>query len=133
MREWASLARMEEVTALSATKLWIRRFHEADERGPVLVCFPHAGGAAGSYFPLSRALAPSLEVWAVQYPGRQDRRHEPLIGDIPPLADRAAGHVLAALARRPGRPAAFLGHSMGASVAFEVARRLRDHGDPRPG
>ncbi|MGW9434104.1 thioesterase II family protein, partial [Streptomyces decoyicus] len=60
-----------------------------------------------------------------QYPGRQDRRKEPAIDDIGLLADRIAE----ALEAWSDRPLTFFGHSMGALVAFEVARRLERNGD----
>jgi surfactin synthase thioesterase subunit len=100
--------------------VWIRRFHPAQESRTQLVCFPHAGGAASFYFPVSAALHPEVEVLALQYPGRQDRRAERPIDDIPTLADG----VFAALRPRLGDRTAFFGHSMGAVVAFEVARRM---------
>ncbi|WP_238431874.1 thioesterase II family protein [Streptomyces cavernae] len=86
------------------------------------MCFPHAGGAASTYVPLSRALAPDLDVLAVQYPGRQDRRLEPPVADIGELADVLATEVH----RELQGTYAFFGHSMGAVLAYETARLLRD-------
>jgi surfactin synthase thioesterase subunit len=108
---------------------WIRAFHPAPEAPVRLVCLPHAGGSAGFFFPLSRMLAPAVEVLAVQYPGRQDRRNEPVVRSMHVLADL----VCEALADVPGlgRPVLF-GHSMGASLAFEVARRMEAAGGPAP-
>ena len=118
--------------AANGTATWLRRFHggpgqvgapggPADPGGQVrLVCFPHAGGSASYYFPLSAAMPPWVEVLAVQYAGRQDRRKEPPIVDIGELADRVAG----ALRPLSDRRLALFGHSMGAVVAYEVARRL---------
>ncbi|GGU76152.1 oleoyl-ACP hydrolase [Streptomyces albospinus] len=105
---------------------WIRRFRPADDAPVGLVCFPHAGGSATFYFPLAGALSPRLDVLAVQYPGRQDRLSEPCLEDIHELADR----VTAALEPWTGRPLAFFGHSMGATVAYEVARNLERAGKP---
>ncbi|TDD87662.1 thioesterase [Actinomadura darangshiensis] len=102
---------------------WFRRFHEAAEDAPSLLCFHHAGGSAGAYHGLSAALRPAAGLIAVQYPGRQDRRHEPVLDDLDKLADLAAAQV-AGLVERSGRTPAFFGHSMGAVVAYEVARRL---------
>ncbi|MEU1395753.1 alpha/beta fold hydrolase [Micromonospora zamorensis] len=98
---------------------WIRRLVPAPEAAIRLVCLPHAGGSAGAFFGLATDLAPDVEVLAVQYPGRQDRIAEP---PLERLGDLAEGVITALLAERPGRYA-ILGHSMGAALAFEVARR----------
>jgi pyochelin biosynthesis protein PchC len=57
---------------------------------------------------------------AVQYPGRQDRLAEPCLTTMDELADAVA----AALDPLLDRPLALFGHSMGASLAHEVALRL---------
>ncbi|MFE6620081.1 thioesterase II family protein [Streptomyces sp. NPDC057740] len=112
---------------------WLRRFDTpspAPRRGagtPRLICFPHAGGAASAFLPLARALAPALDVLAVQYPGRQDRRHEQPVDDLGRLADA----LTAPVANQTG-PYALFGHSMGALVAYEVARRLAERSLPGP-
>ena len=108
-------------------ELWIRRFHTARESAVSLVCLPHAGGSAGSYFSLSQELAPSVEMLAVQYPGRQDRRWEPPARSVEELAAGVAG----ALGARD-RPVVLFGHSMGGAVAFELARVLEESGGAAP-
>ena len=105
-------------------ELWCRRFHPAPTAAQRLVCFPHAGGSASFYFPLSAQLRDRAEVLAVQYPGRQDRRTEPCRTDLRSLADE----VHRALRPWADRPLAFFGHSMGALVAFEVAGRFQAEG-----
>ncbi|SPF04010.1 thioesterase II family protein [Streptomyces sp. MA5143a] len=109
---------------MSAGSPWIRRFHPAEGAAARVVCLPHAGGSASFYFPLSRALAPSSEVLAVQYPGRQDRRAEPCVDELGKLADLVVDELVPWL----DRPLVLFGHSMGATVAFEVATRLRRRG-----
>ncbi|MFC8373871.1 MULTISPECIES: thioesterase II family protein [unclassified Streptomyces] len=89
-----------------------------------LVCLPHAGGAASFYVPVAQALAPRVEVLSVQYPGRHERHNHPLVPDIGTLADRIADALMACA----DRPYALFGHSMGAIVGFEVARRMEDAG-----
>ncbi|MFD3524101.1 thioesterase II family protein [Streptomyces sp. NPDC058653] len=108
--------------AFSETKPWIRRFRPASEARTQLVCLPHAGGSAPFFLPMTKSLSPETDVLAVQYPGRQDRRDEKGIPSIPRLADAVARELL----EWADRPMTLFGHSMGASVAFEVARRLRD-------
>ncbi|MEL3947507.1 thioesterase II family protein [Streptomyces sp. LNU-CPARS28] len=112
------------MTVADGSDLWLRRFHPAADAPVRLMCFPHAGGSASFYFPVSAALADGCDVSALQYPGRQDRRHEPNVDDIGVLADRIAP-VLEPLF---DRPVVFFGHSMGAVLAFEVARRLEARG-----
>ncbi|MFI6768845.1 thioesterase II family protein [Streptomyces sp. NPDC050355] len=108
---------------------WLRRLAPGAAGAGRVVCFPHAGGGAGAYRPLARVLAAAgggarPEVLAVRYPGRHDRVAERRIED---LAELAAG-VYQALAPLAGRPLTLLGHSMGALVAYEVARLLEHAG-----
>ncbi|MGV9668419.1 thioesterase II family protein [Nocardia niigatensis] len=103
---------------------WIRRFGPAPDAPHRLVCFPHAGGSASYFFKWMQALAPEIDVLAVQYPGRQERRTETVVDDIGQLADHIAAELLPWLYR----PTSFFGHSMGAILAFEVALRLERSG-----
>jgi surfactin synthase thioesterase subunit len=108
----------------TGTSLWIRQFHPAPTAATRLVCLPHAGGSASFYFPVSQALAPKVDVLAVQYPGRQDRRNEKCIDNIPDLADALVPELLP----WTDKPLALFGHSMGATLAFEVSLRLEEKG-----
>jgi pyochelin biosynthesis protein PchC len=103
---------------------WLRRYDPKPEAETTVVCFPHAGGAASYYRPMAMALPASVELHAVQYPGRQDRLREPLVDDVVKMAETIAPAVLTLA----DRPLALFGHSMGASVAFEVACRLEQWG-----
>lgn len=105
---------------------WIRRFVPAPEAPVRLVCLPHAGGSAAFYHPVARALAPGVDVLAIQYPGRQDRRHEPGITRL----DRLADLVAEVLAPWTDRPLVLFGHSMGALLGYEVTARLEAAGTP---
>lgn len=88
------------------------------------MCLPHAGGSASFYLPVSAALSPDVDVLAIQYPGRQDRRMEQPIDDLAVLVDR----IHEVLRRQPELPLTFLGHSMGAVIGFELTRRLEAEG-----
>lgn len=111
---------------------WIQKFAAGADAPMQLVCFPHAGGSATYFFPFAGALGPDIAVRAVQYPGRQDRRREPLPGSVAELADQIF-QVFAGTEPALGDvPFAFFGHSMGAVVAFEVARRLARAARPGP-
>jgi surfactin synthase thioesterase subunit len=106
--------------------LWCRRYGTPRNPAARLACLPYAGGAATYFRPTALALDPSVEVVAVQYPGRQDRRSEKPITALHELADR----VHEVLGRQSGLPLTLFGHSMGALVAFEVARRFEADGRP---
>lgn len=115
-------------TADDATTPWIRRYHPAPGSTRRLVCFPHAGGSASYFHPVSARFAPEVDVVSLQYPGRQDRRREPLVDTIEGLADLVAAELLTLT----DKPTVFFGHSMGAALAFETAWRLERHGAAAP-
>ncbi|EGX58121.1 putative thioesterase [Streptomyces zinciresistens K42] len=108
---------------------WVRRLRTAEAGAAAqLLCFPCAGGAAGGYARLARALAPDLDVHAVQYPGRQDRLAEPPARDLAGIVDHVVRELPLHCAAE--RPLALFGHSMGALLAFETARRLERDRSP---
>ncbi|WP_327364766.1 thioesterase II family protein [Streptomyces sp. NBC_01296] len=113
------------MTQATGATPWFRNFRPAPQAPVRLFALPHAGGSASFFVPMAAALSPAVDVHAVQYPGRQDRRTEPNETDLARLADRIAEAVLA---RQDGRPYALFGHSMGAMLAFEVARRTESAG-----
>jgi pyochelin biosynthetic protein PchC len=85
-----------------------------------LVCLPHAGGTATFFRSWQGAFGPGVEVLATRYPGRQERIAEACPTSLEPLADAVAEELTAFL----DVPVALFGHSMGASLAYEVALRL---------
>lgn len=107
---------------------WLVSFESDPDPGVRLFCFAHAGGGAVMFHPWSRALRPSVAVHAVQLPGRESRSQETpvrVLGDVlQPITD-----AITALA---DRPLVLFGHSLGALLAFEVARRLHHEGRGSP-
>lgn len=93
-----------------------------------LFCFPYAGGSAAVYHQWPAALPAEIELLAVQYPGRATRMREAPHTKLSPILD----DIESALTPLLDRPYAFFGHSMGATVAFELARRLQAAGRPLP-
>ncbi|MEU5099957.1 alpha/beta fold hydrolase [Streptomyces sp. NPDC020996] len=106
------------------SELWIRNFHPAPRHPHRLVLLPHAGGSASFFFPFSRELSAHTDVSAVQYPGRQERRAEPLLDSVDALVDQ----IHRALLPLADKPLVLFGHSMGAVLSFELARRIEAEG-----
>jgi surfactin synthase thioesterase subunit len=104
--------------------LWCRRYQPAGRASARLVCLPHAGGSASFFRPLALALGPDVDLVAIQYPGRQDRRREQPIDEMGVLADR----VFRILLSQPELPLTLFGHSMGAVLGFELVRRFEADG-----
>lgn len=93
-----------------------------------LFCFPFAGGGASAYRTWLRQKTSELEVAAIQLPGRENRIAEPLLYDMKSVIDSLVDE----LPRHITRPYAFFGHSLGARMAFEVARALSKRGHQPP-
>jgi surfactin synthase thioesterase subunit len=88
-----------------------------------LFCLPYAGGSAAVYRTWAGQL-PSIEVLALQLPGRGWRLRETPRGDLDVLADEVAAAILP----RTTEPFAVFGHSMGSWLGLEVVRRLEAAG-----
>ena len=86
--------------------------------GANIVCFPCAGGDSLSFRPLAAALPDGYQVTALDLPG-----HGGALGFPVPSLPRLVQLSAAALVRQPV-PVAVLGHSFGAYLAVEAARRL---------
>jgi len=86
-----------------------------------LFCLPHAGGGAQTFRAWPDALPDSVEICALQPPGRENRMKEPALSTVPSMLDA----MVPALRPYLDKPFALFGHSMGAIIAFELARRLR--------
>lgn len=86
-----------------------------------LICLPFAGAGA-SFFNGWKGLHEALDLHAVQLPGREKRFLEQPHVDV----HRAADEVAASLKREslPDVPTVIFGHSLGAVLAFEVAKRM---------
>jgi surfactin synthase thioesterase subunit len=109
-------------------KLWFPANPEAPNGSLRLFCIPHAGAGASIYRTWAEQMPRSILVSPVQLPGREDRFAEAPRTAIAEIADELTG----AFAARLNGPYALFGHSMGALIAFEVARRMRRKGLPMP-
>lgn len=93
-----------------------------------LFCFPYAGSGIVMYRTWASKLPREVEVCPIQLPGRGVRISQPLCTEHSALAATLEDDIKA----YSDKPCAFFGHSMGALLAFEVARNLRQHGQQGP-
>ncbi|WP_431825738.1 alpha/beta fold hydrolase [Burkholderia sp. F1] len=94
-----------------------------------IVAFPFAGGSDASYADIARGLGDAFAFTTLSLPGRGATQHIPFYDDWPSLVDDLATEV----ARLDdGAPLFLLGHSLGALLAYEVARELEQRGGVQP-
>ena len=93
-----------------------------------LFCFHYAGGSAQVFHDWPGRLPPSVEMAAIQLPGRGPRIGEPHVRRLALLSRLVAQELLPYL----DKPFVFFGHSMGALLCFETARSLRRENRPHP-
>ena len=107
------------------TTPWVTPSRRSPHERLTLFCFPYAGGSASIYRNWAVKLPAFVHVCPVQLPGRGPRTKEPSYTNLEAMVADLAGPL------RPlmEQPFAFFGHSMGALISFELARKLRrEHG-----
>ncbi|WNZ65578.1 thioesterase domain-containing protein [Myxococcus sp. MxC21-1] len=92
-----------------------------------LFCLPHAGGSASLFRTASGAGTGHRGV-----PGAAPRPGEPPSRAAPARAAGRHRPLVDVLAKHTDKPYALFGHSMGALLAYELTRALRERGLPAP-
>jgi medium-chain acyl-[acyl-carrier-protein] hydrolase len=104
------------------------RFRTPRNPAARLICVPYAGGGAAAFRAWgSEPCSADVDVQVAQFPGRESRISEAPLARIDAMVD----HLLPVVAAQADLPYALYGHSMGALVAYELARALCEH-VPRP-
>ncbi len=93
---------------------------------PVVIFLPFAGGGASVFRGWTEHVAGRFELLGVQLPGREERFVEEPLTDVASAADDALEQIRRNIPA--GERVAVFGHSLGAALAFEVARRLEVSG-----
>lgn len=95
-----------------------------------LFCLPCAGGSAAMYLRWRRSMPSHIDIVPLELPGRGACMGQAALRDFDALIDYLLPRVREHLGVAQGRAAdghayAFFGHSMGALLAYGLARRLR--------
>ncbi|WP_200931399.1 thioesterase II family protein [Frankia sp. R43] len=87
-----------------------------------VICLPHAGAGASFFWPWQHR-CPDLDLVPVQLPGREERIDEEPPTDLRATVDTVVADLVRGVLGRCTQVALF-GHSLGAVLAYEVARRI---------
>ena len=94
-----------------------------------MFCVPHAGGTSSAFRRWQGRLGAGLTAVPLELAGRGPRTGEAFSPSVP----AAVADLIAQLdSRRDGGPFVLFGHCMGAVIAFEMARCLRQRGAEEP-
>lgn len=94
-----------------------------------LFCLPYAGGSAMMYTKWKKLLHPSIELCPVELAGRGKRFKDKFYDSFNAAVDDAY-HLIEHEIHKA--PYAFFGHSMGASISFELCHKIKESGGPPP-
>ncbi len=101
---------------------WVIDFPGAAGSRFRLFCFHCAGSSAGQFRPWAAFARPQIRITAVQLPGREGRFGEAPLTDMRALIESLGPELRPCL----DEPFALFGHSLGALIAFELTRWLRE-------
>lgn len=89
-----------------------------------LLCFPYAGGTASLFYSWQAHFPVDIQICPVELPGRAGRIDDPMPGSVAELVGRFLQEARPYL----DRPFSMFGHSLGALIAFELARVMKSRG-----
>jgi medium-chain acyl-[acyl-carrier-protein] hydrolase len=107
---------------------WIVPLGHVTGAGPAMFCFPFAGGGASIFRKVLTGVTKEILVYAVQPPGREARLRETALRTVKDLAAGAKAEII----KSCDGPFSFFGYSLGAIVAYEVAKSLQEEGKRGP-
>lgn len=90
-----------------------------------LVCFHYAGSGANYFREWGKYIGASTNLYALRLPGRETLYHVPPYKEFKQILSDIKQPLLSLLSQ--SIPLNFFGHSMGALIAFETARVLRNY------
>lgn len=119
---------VEPTTILLKSSDWVVRFQPILQPRLRLFCFANAGGSVAQFRNWQQSLPAGIEICPVQLPGQGSRLRETAHTRMTSLVNVLSD----VLQPQMDIPFVFWGYSMGALIAFELARELRRRGHELP-
>lgn len=112
-----------ECRVSAADDHWLTRFSAPDKTRLRLLCVPHSGASGFVFRCWADHLPEEVELYGVHLPGRVHRLREPCLRNLG-LAAKTMAQVF-----RPifAEPFALFGHSLGASLVYELCHEISEH------
>jgi medium-chain acyl-[acyl-carrier-protein] hydrolase len=108
---------------------WFTHYGYSPHGNMRVFAFPYSGAGVSAYHQWANAFhQQKIDFIGVQPPGRESRLREAPIQDLSLMVK----HLVLAIKPLTDKPFVFFGHSLGALIAFELARALRKYKLPLP-
>ncbi len=107
---------------------WFVHRKRQDDAQLRLFCFHPVGAGASMYNQFLYEMKEEIDVYAVQLPGRENRKDEANLTAFFDVIDAIEAQILPLL----DKPFAFYGHSFGGIIAYELQHRLRERHGLKP-
>ena len=109
---------------MSSTNKWFVCPQIKTEAESRVFLFPYAGSGPAVFSKWTAEFPSNIEAQIVHYPGRGSRYNEKPFTSLNSMVDEISSAIQPLL----DKPFTFFGHSLGGTVAFELARHLRQNG-----
>lgn len=93
-----------------------------------LFCLPFAGGSFYAYREFEKYVASEIRIIGMDLPGHGRKMSEPLLTDIHKMSD----HIWERISDDLDQPYAIYGHSMGATLAYLLTKKIFQQDAPAP-
>lgn len=110
------------------TSNWLKVWSTPQQSSIRLFCFPYAGGSATIFRLWPEEISEKISVCAIELPGRGSRFSDPPVTQLTEVVSAVSNALKPLL----DRPYILFGHSLGALLAYEVARSLQQAGHAEP-
>ncbi len=128
LSEIRKVGKKESGAVSSEIEKWTICYKENPDAKIRLFCFSQLGAGASKFNSWAEELPDSIELYAIQLPGREERLDEEAVIDN----DELKAILKEVILQYSDKPFAFFGHSFGGGVCSKLAYRLQNEHDVSP-